>query len=118
MATVGAPSGCRLTPTADPAVFKSTPGIVTLALNPTTGNVTFLVKETDVMDSSGKSVSPTKTATSIQFTVAAGQTYTVETEYFIFPTHSTGVLQESCSGGVVLSQVSIATNPQQFVIKG
>jgi len=91
---------------------------VNLVLNTKTGNVAFLVKETDVFDSSGKSVNPTKTPTTVSFTVVAGQNYIIESEYFIFPTHSTGTLQEDCSAGVVLSQVNAVTNPQQFTIKG
>jgi hypothetical protein len=77
-----------------------------------------LLKDTDVLDSSGKSVSPSKSPTTISFTVTAGQTYFVEAEYFIFPTHSTGTLKERCAGGVTLSQISAVTNPQQFTIKG
>lgn len=111
-------ASCRLTQTPDPAVFNSTPGTVNLILKPTSGNVAFLLKDTDVLDSSGKSVNPTKTPTTLTFTVVAGQTYVVEAEYFIFPTHSTGTVQESCAGGVVLSQISAVTNPQQFTIKG
>jgi len=112
-------SSCRLTATADPAVFKSTPGTVNLILKSVTGNVTFLLKDTDVLDAAGNSVNPTKTPTTLSFKVTAGQTYIVETEYFIFPTHSTGTLQEDCTGGgVVLSQVNAATNPQQFTIQG
>jgi hypothetical protein len=111
-------ASCKLTQTQDPAVFNSTPGTVNLVLKPTTGNVAFLLKDTDVLDSSGKSVNPMKTPTTLAFIVSAGQTYIVETEYFIFPTHSTGTLQEDCTGGVVLSQVNAVTNPQQFTIKG
>jgi hypothetical protein len=111
-------ASCRLAQTPDPAVFNSTPGTVNLILKPTSGNVAFLLKDTDVLDSSGKSVNPTKTPTTLSFTVALGQTYIVEAEYFIFPTHSTGTLQEDCTGGAVLSQVNAVTNPQQFTIKG
>jgi len=118
MGTGATATSCKLTQTSDPAVFKSSPGVVSLNLTSTSGNVAFLLKDTDVLDSSGKSVNPTKTPTALTFTVAAGQTYVVEAEYFIFPTHSTGTLQESCTGGVVLSQVSAVTNPQQFTIKG
>lgn len=110
--------GCKLTATSDPAVFNASPGAVKLILTPTKGNVTFMVKDTDVLDGSGQSVNPTKTATTLEFTVKSGQTYLVETEYFIFPTDSTGTLQESCSGGVVLSPVDALRNPQQFTVRG
>jgi hypothetical protein len=118
MASGNAATPCRLTATSDPAVYNSSPGSVNLTLTPTNGNVAFLPKNTDVLDSSGNSVTPSKTPTSLTFTVAAGQTYVVEAEYFIFPPNSTGTLQEGCSNGVVLSQVSAVRNPQQFTIKG
>ena len=117
MGTNAATATCKLTPTSDPAVFNSSAGNVSLILIPTSGNVTFMVKDTDVLDQSGNSVNPTKTATTLTFTAASGKTYLVEAEYFIFPTHSTGTLQENCTGGTVLSQVSAVTNPQQFTIK-
>jgi hypothetical protein len=109
---------CKLTPTDDPAVFDSSPGNVKLILVPDSGNVAFMLKDTDVLDSSGKSVSPTKTPTSLSFTVKAGQTYVVEADYYIFPTHSTGTLKEDCPKGVVLSEVTAVMNPQQFTIRG
>jgi hypothetical protein len=118
MATPPLSNACRLTPTSDPAVFNASPGTVALILTPTKGNVTFMVKDTDVLDSSGKSVNPTKTATTLKFTVVQGQMYLVETEYFVFPTDSTGTLKENCPGGLTLSQVNALTNPQQFTIKG
>jgi hypothetical protein len=118
MGSSSSASGCKLTATSDPAVFNASPGAVTLLLTSTKGNVTFMVKDTDVLDGSGQSVNPTKTATTLKFTVKQGQTYLVETEYFIFPTDSTGTLQESCTGGVVLSQVDSLRNPQQFTVKG
>jgi hypothetical protein len=109
---------CKLAETDDPDVFKSGTGSVSLTLKSANGNVAFLLKDTDVLDSSGNSVNPTKTPTTLTFNVVAGQTYVVEAEYYIFPTHSTGTLQEDCPGGVVLSQVSAVTNPQQFTIQG
>jgi len=118
MAPAPSANSCRLTQTQDPAVFRATPGTVTLALSPTKGNVTFMVKDTDVLDSSGKSVKPTKTATTLNFTVEAGEMYLVETEYFIFPPDSTATLSESCPQGTTLSQINALTNPQQFTIKG
>ena len=117
MGTTGSATGCLLSKTPDPAVFKSGAGTLTLLLKSTNGNITFMLKDTDVLDS-GQSVNPTKTTTALSFTVVAGHSYTVEVEYFIFPTHSTGVLQENCTGGVTLSPVNIATNPQQFSIQG
>jgi hypothetical protein len=113
-------ANCKLTPDpgGDPLVFKSAPGNLALKLTPTSGNVTFLLKDTDVLDATGKSVNPTKTPTSLSFTVQAGQTYLLEPQYFIFPTHSTGTLQEDCANGLVLSKVSAVTNPQQFTIRG
>ena len=117
MAT-SATNACKLAPTADPAVFKSAPGNLRLVLKPTSGNVTFIVKDTDVLDSSGKSVDPAKTATTLSFVVTAGQTYLVETEYLTFPTHSTGELREDCLGGLLLSPINAMTNPQQFTVQG
>lgn len=117
MGTTATTAGCLLSKTQDPAVFKSSPGTLSLTLKPISGNVTFMLKDTDVLESS-KSVNPSKTTTTLSFTVVAGHSYTIEVEYFIFPTHSTAVLQENCTGGVVLSQVNVATNPQQFSIQG
>jgi len=107
---------CKLTKVSN-RVFKSTPGLVTLSLVSKTGNVAF-DSVTDVVDSSNKSVGPTKTANTLSFTVVAGQTYFVETLYVFLPPNSTGVLQEGCPGGIILSDVDPLTNPQKFEVRG
>lgn len=118
MGTTGSATPCKLTPDQDdPSLFTSTPGTVKLKLVSNVGNVAFLLQNTDVLDSSGQSINPTKTPTTLTFPVTAGNTFIVETQYFIFPTHSSGVLQEDCLSGVVLSPVSAIHNPQQFTIK-
>lgn len=120
MTIMGTPAICRLTRDSDdPNLFTaSAPGAVNLKLVSNVGNIAFLLQNTDVLDSSGKSINPTKTPTALTFNVTEGDTFIVETLYFIFPTHSVGVLQEDCANGVVLSPISAIQNPQQFTIKG
>lgn len=109
---------CKLVPTTDPAVFKSSPGVISFVLVSTSGNISFLTKNTDVLDQSGSSINPNKTPTTLSFTVIAGQTYVFMAEYFLFPSNSTGVLKEDCIAGTLISELNAMTNPQQFTIKG
>ena len=109
---------CKLVSTPDPAVFKSSAGIVTLVLASTSGNISFLMKNTDVLDQSGSSINPTKTPTTLSFTVTARHTYRVMAEYFLFPPSSTGALKEGCITGTLISELNAMTNPQQFTIQG
>ena len=99
-------------------VFNSKPGDVSLTLKQINGSVTFSLQNTDVLDSSGKSVNPTKTLTTLSFKVTAGQTYVLETVYHIVPLSADATLQEDCTNGVELSQVSVLTPTQQFTIRG
>ena len=119
MATGPSATPCKLTPDPkDPSRFNSGEGTVTLKLVSNVGNIAFFIQNTDVLDAAGNSVNPTKTPTSLSFSVAKGKAYVVETMYFIFPTHSSGVLQEDCPGGVILSAVNAIHNPQQFTVQG
>jgi len=109
---------CKMSPDATgQADFVSKPGSVTLELVSTSGSVNFGAP-TDVTDATGNSIGPQKTATTLQFTVSAGQTYSLIAAYLFFPPTSTGRLQEKCSAGVVLSPVGPINNPQQFRIRG
>jgi hypothetical protein len=109
-------SACKLIPTPNPSVFKANPGPLSIEIVPKTGNVAFVPPNCDVTDSSGTSVNPTKTPTTISFTVVAGQTYHLMLLFDIFPLNSTGILQESCTGHTELDQISSASNPEVYTI--
>ena len=119
MAAGSSSTPCRLTPDPDdPSRFNAAAGTVNLKLVSKVGNIAFFIQNTDVVESGGASVNPTKTPTTLSFSVKAGKTYIIEATYFIFPTNSSGVLQEDCAEGVVLSIVNAIHNPQQFTIQG
>ncbi len=116
MATPGASSPCRLVPTPNPSVYKATAGSLTITITPTKGNVAFVPTNCDVTDTSNSSVNPTKTSTSITFTVTTGQTYHLKLLFDIFPLDSTGTLKESCIAQTELDQISSASNPEVYTI--
>jgi hypothetical protein len=116
MTSPGVLPACKLTPTANPSVFKSGPGSLSIEVVPKTGNVAFVPPNCDVTDSSGGSVSPTKTPTTITFTVVSGQTYHLKLLFNIFPLNSTGTLQESCTAHTQIDGISSASNPEVYTI--
>src|SRR5262249_10303118 len=116
MNPAAAQSACLLSSTPNPSVFKASPGMLTVEIVPTVGNVAFVPPSCDVTDSSNASVNPPKTPTTISFQVVAGQSYHLRLLFNIFPLNSKGTLQEQCSGNTVLDQISQLSNPEVFTI--
>lgn len=111
-------SACKLQPTPNPSVFAAAAGPVTITIVPTKGSVAFVPTFTTVTDDAGNNVTATITPTEITFTVVSGTNYHVKILYDIFPLDSTGNLQEQCSGGIVMDNISSVSNPQIYTIQG
>jgi hypothetical protein len=107
----------KLSPTSNPGVFTAiSPGAITIAIESVTGNIAFVAPNCDVTDSSGQSINPTRTPTSITFTVVAGKTYHLRLLFDIFPRGSTGTLKEDCAGQTVLDRIASASTSEVFTI--
>jgi hypothetical protein len=99
-------------------VFTARPGLLAIEVVTKTGNIAFVPSTCDVTDSSGASVNPTKTTTTMSFTVVAGQHYHLVALFAIFPLSSTGTLRESCTALTELDDVSSSSNPEVYTILG
>jgi hypothetical protein len=85
---------------------------------PTSGSIAFVPPNCDVLDSTGKSISPTKTPTSISFKVAKGASYHLRILYDLEPVSATGELREDCVAKTLIDTISATSNPEVYTIVG